>query len=241
MDFESVGSLVASLPGSAPPLAVDIDGTLTDETRRVDPRVLPVLREWPSQVVVATGKAMPFPVALCEFAGIEPTVIAENGGVVVVAATDTVVFEGDRDGAAAVIDAYQSRGYGTGWGEANLANRWRETELVVSLDSPLEPLEELATEHDLEVVDTGFAYHVKSPGVNKGRGLRSVATELELDVSEFVAVGDSPNDVPTFEVAGTGIAVANAHEQAKETANRVTSSTYATGFLEAVEWVVDHY
>jgi len=241
MNFDSVGSLVGSVPDSAPPLAVDIDGTLTDESRAVDPRVFPVLRDWPSLVVVATGKAMPFPVALCEFVGIEPTVIAENGGVVVVPATDSVVFKGDREAAAAVVDAYLSQGYETGWGEANLANRWRETELVVSLDSPLEPLEALAAENGLHVVDTGFAYHVKSHDVDKGKGLGTVAAEVGLDPSDFVAIGDSPNDVPAFDVAGTGIAVGNAHEQARRTADHVTAATHADGFLEAVEWLIAHY
>jgi len=64
-----------------PPLAVDIDGTLTREDRSVDSRVLDVLREWDAPVVVATGKALPYPVALCQFVGVEECVVAENGGV----------------------------------------------------------------------------------------------------------------------------------------------------------------
>jgi len=241
MNFEESQSLAASLPDTLPPLAVDIDGTLTDESRAVDPRVFPVLRAWPSPTVVATGKAMPFPVALCEFVGTEPIVVAENGGVVVVGPTDTVVFEGDPDAAAAVIEAYREAGHDTGWGGANLANRWRETELVVSLEAPLAPLEALAAEHGLTVVDTGFAHHVKSTDADKGRGLGTVAGELGRAPEEFVAVGDSPNDVPAFEVAGVGIAVDNATTDARATADHVTSDRYADGFLEAVEWIVSRH
>jgi len=219
---------------ATPPLVVDIDGTLTDDRRAVDPRVFPVLREWPEPVVVATGKAMPFPVALCEFLGIERTVVAENGGVVFVEATDTLQFEGDHEAALAVAEAYRERGHDLGFGAVDLANRWRETEIVVSLDRPLAPLEALADEHGLVVLDTGYAYHVTDPSVDKGTGLAAVCVELDREPGEFLAVGDSENDAQLFDVAGESVAVANADETARARADRVTEARYADGFLEAV-------
>lgn len=224
-----------------PPLAVDIDGTLTDERRAVDVRVFPVLRAWPAPVVVATGKAMPYPVALCEFLRIDPVVVAENGGVVVVERTDFVEILGDDDAIRAVTTEYRERGYDAGWGTVDIVNRWRETEFAVARDAPREPLDAIAGEYGLTVVDTGFAYHVKSPDIDKGRGLRTVASELDRDVSSFVAVGDSRNDAPAFEAAGCGIAVANAPREARESADIVTDSAYAEGFLEAIEWIREEY
>jgi phosphoglycolate phosphatase (TIGR01487 family) len=225
---------VPTVPDDAPPLAVDIDGTLTDHQRALDPRVLPVLRSWPAPVVVATGKSMPYPVSLCEFLAIDVLVVAENGGVVV-AGRNTVRIEGDREGANAVAEAYRAEGYQLGWGEADLVNRWRETEVAVAREMPLGPLERLADEHGLVVVDTGYAYHVKSPDVDKGKGLAAVAEELGLATGDFLAVGDSENDAPTFEVAGRSVAVANADERALAAADHVTDAGYADGFLEAVE------
>ena len=96
-DSHSAGRRVEDVP----PLAVDIDGTLTDDRRRLDPRVLPVLREWAAPVVVATGKSMPYPVALCEFLGIETLVIAENGGVVLTGRAGGLETKGDRAAAEA--------------------------------------------------------------------------------------------------------------------------------------------
>jgi len=229
---------VPSPPADAPPLVVDIDGTLTDERRAVDPRVFPVLRSWPTPVVIATGKAMPYPVALCEFLGIDIAVIAENGGVAL-AGRDTLRIEGDREAADAVAAAYQAAGYDLGWGQADLANRWRETEVAVSRQSPLEPLEDIAADHGLEVVDTGFAYHVKSSAIDKGVGLRAVAEELGRDPETFLAVGDSVNDVATFDLAGLSIAVANADDAALAAADHVTDAAYGDGFLEAVEYLED--
>jgi len=236
MNFEETVAFASSLPASMPPLVVDIDGTLTDDTRAVDPRVFPVLRAWPDEVIVATGKAVPYPVGLCEFLGIEPLVIAENGGVAL-NGYDGIFFEGDRAAAAAVIDAYQEEGYDTGWGTVDLVNRWRETELAISRDSPLAPLERIAGEHGLEVVDTGYAYHVKTAEMSKGNGLVRLAEELGRSPTDFVAVGDSVNDVSAFERAGTGIAVANGDEHAKAAADHVTEREFVDGFLEAVHWI----
>lgn len=218
-----------------PPLAVDVDGTLTGPDRAVDPRTFPVLREWAAPVVIATGKAMPFPVALCEFVGIEPCVVAENGGVVFVGQTDELAFAGDPEAATAVAEAYREAGHDLGWEPADLPNRWRETEVAVSLDSPEAPLRELAAAHGLVVVDTGFAYHVKAPDVDKGTGLRAVADELGLEPAHFLVVGDSENDAPAFELAGESVAVANADDTAEAAADRQTDAAYADGFLEAVE------
>jgi len=225
------------VPEVAPPLAVDIDGTLTDDRRRLDPRVLGVLRGWPAPVVVATGKSGPYPVALCEFVGTEPRVVAENGGVVLAGRDGQLRVEGDREAARAVAEAYRAAGYDLGWGAADLVNRWRETELAVSRDRPLEPLERLAAEHGLVVRDTGFAYHVTSPDVDKGTGLAAVAEAAGLDVGAFAAVGDSENDAPMLAAAGRGVAVANADAAAKRAADHVTTARYADGFLEAIAWL----
>jgi phosphoglycolate phosphatase (TIGR01487 family) len=222
------------------PLAVDVDGTLTGPERALDPRALAALGEWAGPVVIATGKALPYPVALCEFAGRPVAVVAENGGVVCIgedAAADgegELVVEGDREAAQAVADAYADAGHDLGWGALDIVNRWRETEVAVSRDAPVEPLRELAAERGLDVVDTGFAYHVKSPAVDKGRALRTAADRLGLEGQEFVAIGDSENDAAAFRVAGRSFAVANADATAKRAADSVTDAAYSEGFLEAL-------
>ena len=215
-----------------PPLAVDIDGTLSRADRSLDARILNVLREYEAPVVIATGKALPYPIALCGFIGAEERVIAENGGVAY--ADDTLHYLGDRSAAEAVVDDYIAAGYDLGWGSVDLVNRWRETEIAVQRDQPLAPLEEIAQRHGLEVVDTGFAYHVKAPDMSKGAALDPIADDLGYEPHEFVAVGDSANDVELFDAVGTAYAVGNADEHAKAAADVLLEADYGDGFLEAV-------
>ncbi|WP_336363367.1 phosphoglycolate phosphatase [Halalkalicoccus salilacus] len=217
-----------------PPIVVDIDGTITrgDGSSSIDPRAFERLREWPEPVVVATGKAFPYPVALCQFVGIPALVIAENGGIVLV--DDEVQITGDARAALAVGEAYREAGYDLGWGETDLVNRWRETEVAVDRASPLAPLEALAEERGLEVVDTGYAYHVKDPAITKGEGLKAICDVLDRDPEEFAAIGDSENDVSTFSVVGRSFAVANADELARTTADEITQRSYSEGAFEAL-------
>jgi hypothetical protein len=217
------------------PLALDIDGTLTTPDGSVDPRTFGVLQRWDAPIVLATGKAFPYPVALCHFAGVPETVIAENGGVVCV--DDSVRFAGDRGRAERVIETFEARGGETGWDEADLANRWRETELITRTTADEALLREVAAEFEMEVVDTGYAYHVKTPGVEKGDGLELVARELGIDPGAFVAVGDSRNDASTFAVAGRSFAVANADAVARSAADVVLEEGFMDGTLAALDAV----
>ncbi|MFB6176719.1 MAG: HAD-IIB family hydrolase [Halobaculum sp.] len=218
-----------------PPLALDIDGTLTDGDGAVDPRIFRVLPDWPAPVVLATGKAFPYPVALCHFLGMPMTVIAENGGVTL--AEDTIQYEGDPERVRQAVDAFRERGGNLGWEDADTVNRWRETEVAARLTADENLLAEVADEFGLELLDTGYAYHLKSPDATKGRALERLCGILDLDPGSFLAIGDSENDVSTFAVAGQSYAVANADDAAREAADEVLDEGYAEGTLSLLETI----
>ena len=223
------------MTAETPPLVLDIDGTLTDGSGRLDPRIFEYLPAWDALVVLATGKAFPYPVALCHFLGIKQTVIAENGGVVL--ADDEVSYQGDPERAADAAADFGERGGDLGWEGFETVNTWRETELAAHIDADEGLLREVAAEFDLEVVDTGYAYHLKTPGVEKGDGLAAVCDILGLSSDSFVAVGDSENDVSLFATAGDSYAVANADERAKAAADTVLDESYFDGTLSVLESV----
>ncbi|GAB7091045.1 phosphoglycolate phosphatase [Halorubrum luteum] len=212
-----------------PPLVLDIDGTLTTPDHRIDPRVFELLPGWEAPVVFATGKAFPYPVALAHFLGLPQLVVAENGGIAYDGESTTIT--GDPAACEAVVERFRELGGEIGWGAGETVNRWRETEIAVSMDADERLLREAAAEADgdVEIVDTGYAYHVKSTGVNKGNGLTVIADSLGVQPRSFVAVGDSENDVSTFEQAGEAYAVANADDAAKAAADHVLEEGFMNG------------
>lgn len=214
------------------PIVVDIDGTMSRPDRSISGRIIDALHHWNGPIVIATGKAFPYPIALSGFIGIEPLVIAENGGVI--ATTNAVQSTRDTDALSAFRDDYQQAGYDFGWEPTDYANRWRETEIAINRSNALDPIEDYASQHGLVVIDSGYAYHVHPTGSDKGTALELLAEELGHSPSDFVAIGDSENDVPLFRVVTDSYAVANAHPVAKDAATTITTKRYGAGLLEAL-------
>lgn len=222
----------------SPPLFLDIDGTLTRAAGGLDGRVIEPLRSWDAPVILATGKAFPYPIALCHYFSLPERVVAENGGIVCVDGHFERLV--DTDGLDTFIAEARTRGIDFGWDEADTVNRWRETELAIERSmTTRDELESLAAEHGLEVVDSNYAYHVKSPNVSKGRALERVANHLGIDLSAAVAIGDSENDESMFELAGRSFALANADDTAIAAADVRHDVGYAEGTLEILSELAD--
>lgn len=75
--------------------------------------------------------------------------------------------------------------------------------------------------------------HMKS---NKGDAVRYMADFYKVPVENTVAVGDEENDCPMIEAAGVGVAMANASEVAKKSADYVTArDNNHAGISEVIE------
>lgn len=216
-----------------PPVAIDIDGTMTTPDGGIDPQLFQVLRSWPEPVVVATGKAFPYPVALCEFLGLPTRVVAENGGVA--CTEDALAILGDGEAARNAVSAFESEGHDIQRGENDLHNRWRETGVSVATSVAFSTLSEFAEKHGQTVVDTGYSYHVKSPDISKADGLAYVAEELGRELDDFVAIGDSENDIEMFRACTYSFAVSNGDAAATAAADEITDASFAAGTAEALE------
>jgi Cof subfamily protein (haloacid dehalogenase superfamily) len=75
-----------------------------------------------------------------------------------------------------------------------------------------------------------------SPDVCKGRGVARLAEHRGIPISSVMALGDGDNDVTMLQMAGLGVAVANASPQCKAAAKTVTMRTNEDDAVaEAVE------
>ncbi|OLZ65127.1 hydrolase [Streptomyces sp. IMTB 2501] len=72
-------------------------------------------------------------------------------------------------------------------------------------------------------------------GVTKATGLALAAERLGIAAQEALAFGDMPNDIPMFDWAGHGVAMANAHPELKAVANEITLSNEADGIAVVLE------
>ena len=79
---------------------------------------------------------------------------------------------------------------------------------------------------------------MSATGVTKATGLAALSERLGIAAADVLAFGDMPNDVPMLRWAGRGIAVANAHPQARAAADGYTLSNVDDGVAAYLERLV---
>lgn len=68
----------------------------------------------------------------------------------------------------------------------------------------------------------------------KGNALKALASELNIDLEDTMAIGDSMNDISMVETAGVGIAMGNADERLKKIASFIAPSNDDDGVAKII-------
>jgi len=214
-------------------LVIDIDGTLTDEQRRLDLRAASAIRELTVPVILASGNVLGFVKCAAKLIGTSDIMIAENGGVVSMGFDGPVHVRGDKARCQEVLEIL-----GEYFDLEELDGAERRSELALRRNFDIDTARQVLVDGNIrgiELVDTGFAVHIKTVDVNKGTALVSVAEMMGLETGDFVAMGDSVNDIEMIRAAGLGVAVGNAHPALKDVAGLVTAGQYGAGVVEALK------
>jgi len=215
-------------------ISIDIDGTITDEERRIDCRAIDAIRRLKIPVILATGNTVCFALTTAKLIGTSGIVIAENGGVA------KIGYDGEEH---VLCDATEcERAFellSKHFDLEKLDAEYRKTDVAVRRNFDLPRAREILSKSDLDVdlVDSGFAIHIKSTHINKGVGLKKVSELLGWSTQNLVVIGDSENDMEMFNVVGFGVAVANADPKLKRMATLVTKGEYGAGVAEAIETI----
>jgi Cof subfamily protein (haloacid dehalogenase superfamily) len=106
---------------------------------------------------------------------------------------------------------------------------------------------DLAAEIDRDVTDgVAVPYHgagewveLLPEGVSKASGLARLCERLGVDRDGVVAVGDSWNDIPMLEWAGTGVAMGGAPEHVLDVADEVAPSAADDGVAVLLDRLLD--
>ncbi|OXY98646.1 HAD family hydrolase [Streptomyces diastatochromogenes] len=72
-------------------------------------------------------------------------------------------------------------------------------------------------------------------GITKATGLALAAEHLGIAADRALAFGDMPNDIPMFDWAARGVAMANAHPELKAVADEITTSNEDDGIAVVLE------
>lgn len=217
-------------------IALDIDGTITDHTRKVCISAIEAIRKAEKlgvPIIIVTGNILCFTRAASILLGTTGGMVAENGGVILSQGEMKVL--GDIKKAENAYDYLKKQ---PEIGEK--VNRVQFSEMRVSEIALFRTISEKILKntlkgYDVEIYDTKFALHLTDPLVNKGSSLEIVARELGIKPKNIMAAGDSENDIEFLRVAGHKVAVANAADELKDIADYITKKSYGDGVAEAIE------
>ena len=84
----------------------------------------------------------------------------------------------------------------------------------------------------------GYMCEISPAGVTKWSGIMRLATEWGISAEEICAVGDDVNDIPMITAAGFGVAMGNAVDEVKVSADRIAPAHDDDGLATVVQWVL---
>ncbi|HJJ47908.1 MAG TPA: phosphoglycolate phosphatase [Methanocorpusculum sp.] len=215
----------------------DIDGTLTDAGRRLSLDAVSEIRRLVDMhipVVFASGNTLCFLDGFSHMVGTDGKVIAENGGVYRNGFLEKKHVEGDR---AVCIKAYERivAEFKPKGDELRLFSfDYRYSDLAFSRDVEADAVSALLKDLPLNVIDTGFAIHLQAPGISKGAAFSKMAALMGLKPSDFLAAGDSINDISMLKLAGTAVVPQNASAPVKELGFEISEKPYGEGIADAL-------
>ncbi|MEK4220193.1 MULTISPECIES: Cof-type HAD-IIB family hydrolase [unclassified Bacillus (in: firmicutes)] len=103
-----------------------------------------------------------------------------------------------------------------------------------------EVLAELRKNKELEITNSSPTnIEVNALGINKAAALAKVSEKLGFTMENVMAMGDSLNDIAMIKEAGLGVAMGNAQDVVKETADWITDTNIEDGVAKAIRhWVL---
>ena len=211
-------------------VAVDIDGTITHRDRSISCRAVKALRRLEVPVILSTGNISCFARTAAKLIGVSDMVICENGGVVRFDYDGEDIVLGDKKKCLRAADKLAEY-----FDLEFLDEEYRKSEVCVRRTFPANRAREILKGMGVKLLDSGYAYHIVDENVSKGKALVYMAREIGIDVKDCAAIGDSENDVEMIEVAGIGIAVANADEKLKAAADVIVSGSDGEGVEQALK------
>ena len=216
-------------------IVIDIDGTITHRDRKLSLTAAAKLRALDIPVVIATGNVLCYAKATAKLVGVCCNIIAENGGVIIDG------FDNDPIVSDVIHECEEAYEFlSSEFNMEKLDSVHRRTEIVLRSNFDVEKAREVLGTHfpNVEIIDTHFAIHIKSKKINKGTGLFKMAEMMGLETTDFVAIGDSINDLEMLQEAGFAVAVGNADDFLKDIADYVSEASYGDGTVEAIDYLI---
>ncbi len=219
-------------------VAVDIDGTITDNKRRICISAIKALRKLEDNgipTIIVTGNVADFAYATAVLIGSSGGIVFENGG---------GIFKEDKNNGEILIIGDKTQVEKAHHEIINQIphimssadNVFRLAEKCYYKDNVRkDELSNAVKEFNVIVYDSGFALHLTDPKINKGSSLEKLLKWQGISSKNVMGIGDSENDLEFLKHCGFKVAVQNADDRLKEIADYISPLKYGDGVADAID------
>ncbi len=115
-----------------------------------------------------------------------------------------------------------------------------DIEIYEILIDNIEKIENLKISNKGKNPDNGsFFLDINRKDVSKGKAISYLCDYLEIDRNDTICFGDSDNDLSMFQVVGRGIAVENASEKIKESADEIIGTVWEDSVFKYIDNILN--
>lgn len=210
-------------------IATDYDGTLAHHGS-VDEATIAALRRLKAsgrKLIMITGRELPDLKSVFDRLDLFDIVVAENGSLLYFPERKEERLVAPPP-PAELVEALRRRGVEPLSVGRGIVATWEPHEATA-----LECIRELGLEW--QIIFNKGAVMVLPPGVNKATGLAAALDTLELSPLNVLGIGDAENDHAFLTASGCAVAVANALDAVKETADVIAGADHGAGVTEVID------
>ena len=223
-------------------IVLDLDGTLTNSKKEVSKNTKDALidiQERGYKVAIASGRPTSGVTKIAEELNLSKYggyMLSYNGAKITDCRTGEVVFNKTLP-QSSIADIYNIAK------ETNVGVISYDTGKVISGNGINDYIELESRINGLEILDNGllsiyysepFFLEIMPQNVDKAQSLLTLLNTIGIDSDEMICCGDGFNDISMIEVAGLGVAMENAQDIVKSSADYITLSNDDEGILHVI-------
>jgi HAD superfamily hydrolase (TIGR01484 family) len=236
-------------------IALDIDGTLLNRDRKISAENNKWIRaaiDTGKKVILATGRPIHEVMVYAEQLNLDLPLIVNNGSEIWKSPSKLHSRnELDAKGIKRILDFVNKYAEGVEFwahivgGRIDAVNlplnlqsvQWLQFAVQTTNDTYLREIyDELMSWNAFEISNSNPTnVECNALGISKASGLLAVCDMLGIRISEVIAVGDSLNDVSMIRASGLGVAMGNAQEKVKQSADVIALSNDDDGVAAIIQ------
>ena len=229
-------------------LVLDLDGTVFGSSRLLIEEIEKIrqLTDTGVRIIISSGRTLHYVLGIVRCLGINDIVICEEGTIIYDCRNDNLLVNGNSENILILKENLSS------WLPFCIIPReaHHDKNIILALDrNPridvddfVNEVSDVLSEKNLElnITRSDEMINILPLEIDKGIALTNILKSENINPETVVAIGDSLNDLSTFDSVAYPIAVSNAHELVKKKSVYVSSQKNGLGVCDIIDMILSN-